>query len=140
IHGNFSPYNIGQVHRHMSEMQQEIDKAGNFTGQLIFTPHLIPTDRGILTTLYAQVTDMDAALQAIQDQYADEPLVNVLPAGELATLRHVVRTPHAAISLTPVTDDLLIAVCTIDNLLKGAASQAVQNFNILFDLPETAGL
>ncbi len=140
IHGNFSPYNIGQVHRHMSEMHQEIDKAGQFTGQLIFSPHLIPTDRGILTTLYAQVTDMDAALQAITEIYAGEPLVNVLPAGELATLRHVVRTPYAAISLTPVTDDLLVAVCTIDNLLKGAASQAVQDFNLLFDLPETAGL
>lgn len=140
VHGNFSPYSIGQVHRHMSEMQQELDKAGDFTGQLIFSPHLIPTDRGILTTLYAQVTDMNAALATVTDTYADEPLVNVLPAGELATLRHVVRTPNAAISLTPVTDNLLIVVCTIDNLMKGAASQAVQNFNILFDLSETAGL
>lgn len=140
VHGNFSPYNIGQVHRHMSEMQQELVKAGEFTGELIFSPHLIPTDRGILTTLYAQVTDMDAALAAITAAYAAEPLVCVLPEGELATLRHVVRTPSAAISLTPVKDTMLIAICTIDNLMKGASSQGVQNFNILFDLPETAGL
>jgi N-acetyl-gamma-glutamyl-phosphate reductase len=71
--------------------------------------------------------------------YANEPLVTVLPAGELATLGHIVRTPHAALSLT-TADDVLIVVSVIDNLLKGAASQAVQNFNLMFDLPETAGL
>jgi len=66
--------------------------------------------------------------------------VRVLPDGELATLRHVVNTPGAALSLTPAGENLLIVVSVIDNLLKGAASQAVQNFNLMWNLPETTGL
>jgi N-acetyl-gamma-glutamyl-phosphate reductase len=140
VHGNFSPYNIGHTHRHLSEIEQELAKVGHLSGPLIFSPHLLPTDRGILSTVYAQVTDMDAALQAFTDAYAGEPLVKVLPPGELATLGHVVRTPGAALSLTPTEGNVLIVVSVIDNLLKGAASQAVQNFNLMFGLAETAGL
>ncbi len=139
VHGNFSPYNIGRSHRHLSEIEQVLTAEGNTSGPLIFSPHLLPTDRGILATVYAQVTDMDAALDAFRTMYAGEPLVSVLPPGELATLAHVVRTPRAALSLTAV-DGVLIVVSVIDNLLKGAASQAVQNFNLMWDLPETAGL
>ncbi|MBI5958444.1 MAG: N-acetyl-gamma-glutamyl-phosphate reductase [Chloroflexi bacterium] len=139
VHGNFSPYNIGRKHRHISEIEQELAKQGHMSGELIFSPHLLPTDRGILATVYAQVTDMDAARDAF-DLYTDEPLVNVLPAGELATLAHVVRTPYAALSLTPVSDHILIVVSVLDNLLKGAASEAVQNFNLMYHFAETAGL
>jgi N-acetyl-gamma-glutamyl-phosphate reductase len=140
VHGNFSPYNIGHTHRHLSEIEQELAKVGHLTGPLIFSPHLLPTDRGILSTVYAQVKDMDAALQAFADAYGGEPLVKVLPPGELATLGHVVHTPRAALSLTPTEGNVLIIVSVIDNLLKGAASQAVQNFNLMFGLPETTGL
>lgn len=140
IHGNFSPYNIGRVHRHLPEIEQVLATQGSWGGPLIFSPHLLPTDRGILATVYAQVTDSGAAQQAITAAYQGEPLVRVLPPGELATLGHVVRTPHAALSLTPVDDHLLIVVSVLDNLLKGAASQAVQNFNLMWDLPETMGL
>jgi N-acetyl-gamma-glutamyl-phosphate reductase len=139
VHGNFSPYGIGRAHRHLPEIEQVLGKEGAH-GPVIFSPHLVPTDRGILSTVYAQVTDMDAALAAFADAYDGEPLVKLLPAGELATLAHVVRTPEAAVSLTPVTENLLIVVSVIDNLLKGAVSQAVQSFNLMFDLPETAGL
>jgi N-acetyl-gamma-glutamyl-phosphate reductase len=140
VHGNFSPYNIGHTHRHLSEIEQELAKVGHLTGPLIFSPHLLPTDRGILSTVYAQVKDMDAALQAFADAYGGEPLVKVLPPGELATLGHVVHTPRAALSLTPTEGNVLIIVSVIDNLLKGAASQAVQNFNLMVGLPETTGL
>jgi N-acetyl-gamma-glutamyl-phosphate reductase len=140
VHGNFSPYNIGHTHRHLAEIEQVLAGVGHWSGPLIFSPHLLPTDRGILATVYAQVHDMDAALQAFADAYAGEPLVKVLPPGELATLAHVVRTPGAALSLTPTDGNVLIIVCVIDNLLKGAASQAVQNFNLMWDLPETTGL
>ncbi|NLX10909.1 MAG: N-acetyl-gamma-glutamyl-phosphate reductase [Chloroflexi bacterium] len=140
VHGNFSPYNIGRAHRHLAEIEQELDRAGQPYGTLIFSPHLLPTDRGILATVYAQVRAMDAVRAAFEDAYAGEPLVSVLPAGELATLGHVVRTPRAAISLTPASDDLLIVVSVLDNLLKGAASQAVQNFNLMWQMPETTGL
>lgn len=139
VHGNFSPYNIGRAHRHLSEIEQVLAAEGSASGPLIFSPHLLPTDRGILATAYAQVTDMDAAIAAFYDMYAGEPLVSVLPPGELATLAHVVRTPNAALSLT-AAESVLIVVCVIDNLLKGAASQAVQNFNLMWNLSETAGL
>ena len=72
--------------------------------------------------------------------YAEEALVEVLPDGELATLAHAVRTPKAVLSLTPADPRMLILMVAIDNLLKGAASQAVQNFNLMHGLPETLGL
>ncbi len=140
VHGNFSPYNIGRGHRHLAEIEQVLAAEGSQAGPLIFSPHLLPTDRGILSTVYAQVTDAGAARAAFTTAYAGEPLVRVLPDGELATLRHVVNTPAAALSLTPAGDNLLIVVSVIDNLLKGAASQAVQNFNLMWNLPETTGL
>jgi N-acetyl-gamma-glutamyl-phosphate reductase len=140
VSGNFSPYNIGHAHRHVPEIEQQLKKAGALSGSFIFSPHLLPVDRGILATVYAQVDDPKAAQAIFEAQYANEPLVRVLPKGELATLAHVVRTPTAALSLTPVDDHMLIIVSVLDNLLKGAASQAVQNFNLMWDLPETTGL
>lgn len=140
VHGNFSPYSIGRAHRHLAEIEQVLAGEDSALGPVIFSPHLLPTDRGILSTLYAPVTDVAAAQQAFAARYAGEPLIDLLPPGELATLAHVVRTPRAALSLTPVGEGLLIIVSVIDNLLKGAASQAVQNLNLMFDLPETAGL
>jgi N-acetyl-gamma-glutamyl-phosphate reductase len=140
VHGNLSPYNIGRTHRHLAEIEQQLRKEGDGWGPLIFTPHLLPTDRGILSAVYAPVHDAQAAQAALTDFYAGEPLVTVLPPGELATLAHVVRTPRAVLSLSPVTDTLLIVMVALDNLLKGAASQAVQNFNLMVGLPETTGL
>ncbi len=140
VHGNFSPYSIGHTHRHVSEIEQVLAAQGSVTGPLVFSPHLLPTDRGILATVYAQVRDLDAARAAFTTLYDGEPLVHVLPAGELATLGHIVRTPHAMLSLTPGGENVLIVVSVLDNLLKGAASQAVQNFNLMYNLPETSGL
>ncbi len=140
VHGNFSPYNIGRAHRHLAEIEQVLAGEGSPAGPVIFSPHLLPTDRGILATVYAQVSDPAAVQTAFEAAYEGEPLVSVLPPGELATLAHVVRTPRAALSVTPATGDLVIVVAVIDNLLKGAASQAVQNFNLMWHLPETAGL
>jgi N-acetyl-gamma-glutamyl-phosphate reductase len=140
VHGNFSPYNMGHTHRHVAEIEQVLAAEGKLSGPLIFSPHLLPTDRGILATVYAQVKDMDAAQDAFTTMYAGEPLVRLLPPGELATLGHVVRTPRAVLSLTPTAGNVLIIVSVLDNLLKGAASQAIQNFNLMWGLPETAGL
>jgi len=140
VHGNFSPYSIGHTHRHLAEIEQVLASEGGISGPLVFSPHLLPTDRGILTTIYVQVRDQAAARQAFEDIYAREPLVSVLPPGELATLAHIVRTPRAVLSLTPATDNILIIVSALDNLLKGASSQAVQNFNLMWNLPETTGL
>ncbi len=140
IHGNLSPYNIGRSHRHLGEIEQFLLPAGLQPGRLIFSPHLLPTDRGILAAIYIRVTNMQSALAIFHSQYAGEALVDVLETPELATLAHVVRTPRAVLSLTPAGEDHLIVMVAIDNLLKGAASQAVQNFNLMHHLPETTGL
>jgi len=143
VFGNLSPYNVGRAHRHTGEIEQEIGKLNGAAGPLIFTPHLLPVDRGLMATIYVQLAApwSAAALQSLYEEtYAAEPLVQVLPPGRHATLKHAVRTNGAAVSVTPATDTHVIIVSVIDNLLKGAASQAVQNFNLMFDLPETTGL
>ncbi len=140
VHGNFSAYSIGRSHRHLSEVEQQLAEVGLETGKLIFSPHLLPTDRGILSSIYVQVKNADKAIQILKDSYADEPLIKLLPDGELASLAHVVRTPFAALSFTKVNEKQLIILVAIDNLLKGAASQAVQNFNLIHGFEETMGL
>ena len=139
VHGNFTPYKIGRAHQHIGEIEQQLAAAGVSPGKLIFAPHLLPVDRGILAAMYVQVVDMSGAIQAVRAAYQAEPLVTVLPPGELASLAHAVRTPCAYISLT-MADDILIINAAIDNLLKGAASQAVQNFNLMFGCAETTAL
>jgi N-acetyl-gamma-glutamyl-phosphate reductase len=140
VYANFSPYNIGRNHRHLAEIEQELARRGFPAGQIIFSPHLLPTDRGILAAIYVQGQDNSNARAIFEQQYHNEPFIRMLPAGELATLGHVVRTPLAAVSLTSVNEKFLIVMVAIDNLLKGAASQAVQNFNLQWGLPETTGL
>lgn len=143
IFGDFKPYNIGRTHRHTGEIEQELHALAPTAGPIIFSPHLLPVDRGILSTIYAPLADgwdYAKARELYTDLYADELLVKVLPEGQTARLKDAVRTNRAVISLTPAAPDLLIIVSVIDNLRKGAASQAVQNANIMFGLPETAGL
>jgi N-acetyl-gamma-glutamyl-phosphate reductase len=140
VHGNFAPYSIGRAHRHLPEIEQVLATYGIAPGSLIFSPHLLPTDRGILVTLYVSLANSSAARQIFDSAYGVEALVDVLPEGELASLAHVVRTPRAALSLTHASDDVMIVVIALDNLLKGAASQAVQNFNLMWGFSETCGL
>jgi N-acetyl-gamma-glutamyl-phosphate reductase len=144
VNESLAPYSIGQVHRHVGEMQQQAAKlAGDAAPQIIFTPHLLPISRGILSTIYLRVPaelseDRIRALYA--DQYAGEPFVRVLPAGQLATIAHTANTNMCAISLTLAQPGLLIVVSSIDNLVKGAAGQAIQNMNVMFGIDETTGL
>ncbi len=143
VFGNFSPYSPGRAHRHVGEIEQEMNKVLGYAAQLIFVPHLLPVDRGLMASIYVHLNESLKAgdAQALYEQtYAHEPLVTVLPPGQQATLRHVVRTNGAAISLTPVGEGYLHITSVIDNLRKGASGQAVQCFNLMFDLPETMGL
>jgi N-acetyl-gamma-glutamyl-phosphate reductase len=140
---NLSPYNIGRKHRHLPEMEQEIVRLGGPSGQLIFTPHLLPVNRGILSTIYVSVPEVSApeALHALfSETYAAEPFIWVLPPGQPATLAHAVYTNRCVLSLTQPMPGQLIICSAIDNLIKGAAGQAVQNFNLMFGLDETTGL
>lgn len=140
---NFSPYNIGRAHRHLPEMAQEIDGLGGEGDALIFSPHLTPVDRGILSTLYVPIApaiSLRDLHNVYAETYADEPFVWLLPEGQLATLAHAVRTNLCALSLTLAGPGQLIICSAVDNLVKGAAGQAVQNFNLMFGLEETLGL
>jgi N-acetyl-gamma-glutamyl-phosphate reductase len=141
--GNFTPYKIGRSHRHVGEIEQEMHKLCADVGTLIFTPHLLPTDRGLLASIYVTLQDGRNAADAhalYSAAYADEPLVTVLPAGEVATLRHAVRTNRCVISVHPVGQRYVQITSVIDNLRKGASSQAIQCFNLMYGFQETDGL
>ncbi|MCC6612087.1 MAG: N-acetyl-gamma-glutamyl-phosphate reductase [Anaerolineae bacterium] len=143
VFGNFSPYNPGRSHRHVGEIEQEIHKLDDSVGTLIFTPHLLPVDRGLMASIYVELSEghtSDQAQELYEETYSQEPLVDVLPPKAQATLRHVVRTNGAAISLTPVTPEYLHITSVTDNLRKGASGQAVQCFNLMFGFPETTAL
>lgn len=140
---NLSPYSIGQSHRHVPEMAQTISNLGGPGDKLIFSPHLVPISRGMLSTVYVSLAaDLAeaAAQELFADTYAGEPLVQVLPSGQLATMAHTQRTHAGVLSITWLNPRQLILCSSIDNLGKGAAGQAVQNFNVMFGLEETAGL
>ena len=140
---SLAPYSIGRVHRHVGEMEQEAARLSGGDPQIIFTPHLLPVNRGILSTIYARIPgDWDTArVRALYDEmYAGEPFVRLLPAGQLATIAHTANTNQCAISLTLARPGLLIVVSSIDNLVKGAAGQAIQNMNVMFGLDEREGL
>ncbi|PJF40882.1 MAG: N-acetyl-gamma-glutamyl-phosphate reductase [Chloroflexi bacterium] len=143
VFGNLSPYSAGRSHRHVGEIEQEIAKINGNVGTLIFTPHLVPVDRGLMASIYVTLNDdVDSShAQGLYEEiYDTEPLVRVLPAGQQATLRHAVRKNSCTISLTPVTENYLHITSVTDNLRKGAASQAVQNFNLMMNITETTGL
>jgi N-acetyl-gamma-glutamyl-phosphate reductase len=142
-HDNFSPYNIGHSHRHIPEMEEQLSAVLGRPLHITFSPHLLPVNQGILSTMYVTLPEpwSEAKLNALyRETYAGESFIHVLPPGELATLRHTVNTNRCAISLTLAGDDQLIVCSSEDNLIKGASGQAVQNFNIMFGLEETAGL
>jgi N-acetyl-gamma-glutamyl-phosphate reductase len=143
VFGNLSPYSPGRSHRHVGEIEQAMHKIDPAAGMLIFTPHLLPVDRGLMASIYVTLqagVGAETVQSLYETTYSAEPLVDVLPPGQQATLRHAVRQNNCAISLTPVGQRYVHITSVTDNLLKGAASQAVQGFNLMFDLPETMGL
>jgi N-acetyl-gamma-glutamyl-phosphate reductase len=139
---NFTPYKIGRAHRHLPEMEAVIAGWHHQPPPLIFSPHLLPVPRGILSNIYVPLADAwteGDLRQLYLNTYAGEPFVKLLPAGQLASLAHVIHTNRCAISLT-LADNMLIVTSATDNLIKGAAGQAVQNMNVVFEIEETLGL
>ncbi len=139
---NFSPYKIGRAHRHLPEKEQVISWWHKNPPQLIFSPHLLPVPRGILANIYVSLLGnwSESEIRSLyEDTYAAETFVQVLPPGELATLAHVTHSNNCAISLT-FANRMLIITSATDNLVKGAAGQAVQNMNVMFGLTEGEGL
>ena len=137
---NFKAYAVGG-HRHWPEIKQGLEIFSGKPVGFTFVPHLTPLIRGIHATLYAKVsTDID--LQSLfEKRYADEPFVDVMPAGAHPETRSVRGANMCRIAVhRPQGGDTVVVLSVIDNLVKGAAGQAVQNMNILFDLPEDTAL
>ena len=128
-------------HRHLPEMLQELDLAQK---DFIFTPHLLPITRGILTTLYVRLTGQRKLAEVetlFQNFYAGAPMVRIYPGGTMPEILGVANTQFADIGFAlDESTGRLILVSTIDNLGKGAAGQAVQNMNLMFGFPQETGL
>ena len=137
------PYAIG-AHRHMPEIEQEIGGRAGTPVRISFTPHLVPINRGELVTIAvelaggATVADLHAALHL---RYQGEPFVHLLPKGVAPATRMVRGSNHAVVNVfADRIPGRALVVAAIDNLVKGSSGQAIQNFNLMFGLPETAGL
>jgi N-acetyl-gamma-glutamyl-phosphate reductase len=142
--GNFRPYNIGGTHRHIPEIEQELSKIAGKKLTITFTPHIIPIERGMVSVIYADLLK-EATTEHLQElysiSYASEPFVRVLPVGGIPEVRNVADTNTCEIGVKVDTRaNRLIVVSAIDNLVKGAAGQAVENMNIMFNLDERMGL
>lgn len=143
VHEAFAPYAVAG-HRHTPEMEQELSLAAGAEVRLTFTPHLLPLDRGILSTIYARpaggATAEDVRAQWLA-AYGDEPFVRVLEPGRLPNTKQVRGTNRVqlAVAADP-RSGLLKLFSALDNLTKGASGQAVQNANLMLGLEEAAGL
>lgn len=136
---SIAAYAYGQ-HRHSPEMKQVLGKIAGSNVRLIFTPHLLPMDRGILATTYAlpaTSSSEDQCFQALREFYADKPFVDVV--SQLPATKHVSGTNRCHVTVRKI-EDRIVVISAIDNLLKGASGAAVQNMNLMFGLDETAGL
>jgi N-acetyl-gamma-glutamyl-phosphate reductase len=139
----FNAYGVGH-HRHMGELDQELSKAAGREVVVSFTPHLVPMNRGILSTIYVRgrrgrsAEDLHGILA---EKYADESFMHVLPFGQTPHTRHVRGSNMTFIGVVADrTPGRAIIVSALDNLVKGASGQAVQNMNLMLGYPETLGL
>lgn len=138
---NMQAYGVSG-HRHLPEIRRGLEAVSGSLPGLTFVPHLTPMIRGIHATLYAQLTDSSADVQALfESHYANEPFVDVLPAGQQPQTRSVRGINVCRIAVTrPQGGNTVVVSSVIDNLVKGAAGQAIQNFNLAFGLAENTGL
>ena len=139
----FAPYKVA-AHRHTPEIEQTLSELCHSKASITFTPHLMPINRGIISTIYVDLTD-EAILEELWSMYRlfyqDEPFVRVLPLGSCADLKYIKYSNFCDVSLhMDARNNRLILVSAIDNMVKGAAGQAIQNMNILFDCKEDSGL
>jgi len=141
---SIAAYAVG-VHRHGPEMIDLIDRIAGRQTSLIFTPHLTPMDRGILSTIYVRPQSnvgsgesaAERMMKCLRAQYDEQPFVHVVD--HLPATKHVAMTNHVQINVRP-SGDRCVVVCAIDNLTKGASGAAIQNMNVMFGLSQTTGL
>lgn len=132
------------AHRHTPEMEQELSLMARREVHITFVPHLIPMDRGILTTLYVRLTQKASTedlIDLFQESYRREPFVRIYPKGKLPNTKDVRGSNFCDIGVVVnEADGRAVIVTAIDNLVKGASGEAIQNMNIMLGYPETMGL
>ena len=144
VHDGFKPYKVGRTHRHTPEIEQELSAAAGKNVKVTFTPHLLPISRGILSTIYATLAagfNRKSIDDLYRQKYQDEPFVRLLAEDTFPATQYVRGSNFCDISykIDPATNRIIV-MTTIDNIVKGASGQAVQNMNIMCGFPETAGL
>lgn len=138
----FQPYKIA-AHRHTPEIEEVLSGIANSKVKITFVPHLLPVNRGIISTVYANLIarDFDKVYDEFKNYYAAEKFIRVLDNGTIANLKYVKYSNYCDVSLHyDKRTNRIIVVSAIDNMVKGAAGQAIQNMNLLFGLDETTGL
>lgn len=141
VNENITAYKIGK-HRHTPEIEQNLSEAYKENVDVVFTPNLIPVNRGILSTIYCtkeEDVSIDDIHKKLTDYYEYKDFVEILPLDKITSLKNVIYSNKCVISVHE-NKDTLILCSTIDNMIKGAAGQAIQNMNIMFGIEETTGL
>ena len=139
ISEGYTPYNVSQ-HRHLAEFDQEFSKAAGKPVRVIFTPHLLPQNRGILATIYVK-GDFKKIQNSLEKRYIDEEFITVMPPNTLVSTKHVRGSNFCHIVVCNSSKkDTVIIFSSLDNLIKGSSGQAVQNANLIFGLDENTGL
>ena len=143
LNEGMSAYKVAS-HRHTPEIEQTLSKIAGDAVRITFVPHLLPINRGILATCYARLKDgvtEEMLRAAYEERYGSEPFVRLLPKGRSADIHNIKYTNFCDVSIfVDKRTGTFIAISAIDNMVKGAAGQAIQNMNILFGLNETTGL
>lgn len=144
VNDSFKAYGVGGLHRHTPEIEQELSELAGQPVTITFTPHLVPMDRGILSTIYAtpnQSVTTDELVALYADTYKHEPFVRPLPKGQFPATAFVRGSNFCDIGVTVDSrTNRIVVVSAIDNLVKGASGQAIQNMNLVCGFPETLGL
>ena len=143
IQGDFRAYKVN-VHQHAPEINQSLSKLSGKKIDVVFVPHLLPIDRGILSTIYLKKAvgaklKVKNLIELYKKFYKNEPFIRIKPDGVFPRIKDVVKTNFCDIGVKGFGKTIIV-ICAIDNLLKGASSQAVQNMNIMYKLPEVTGL
>jgi len=143
IEGDFRAYKVN-AHQHSPEINQALSKLSGKKISVVFVPHLLPIERGILSTIYLRKEagaklKVKNLVELYKKFYQNEPFIRIKPDGAFPRIKDVVKTNFCDIGVKDFGKTIIV-ICAIDNLLKGASAQAVQNMNIMYKLPETAGL
>jgi len=143
IEGDFRAYKVN-AHQHAPEINQTLSKLSGKKIEVVFVPHLLPIDRGMLLTIYLKKEagaklKVNSPVELYKKFYQHEPFIRIKPDGAFPRIKDVARTNFCDIGVKDFGKTIIV-ICAIDNLLKGASAQAIQNMNIMYKLPETAGL